>query len=230
VPSESLSAQSPPARGGGATEKTPREVPPESLRRLDIRYFCGLVEKSDRRPGRFDFQFWNDLGRFLFSSWGYGSGRKAKICPTMINSAGARTDSVSRLARARQGLRMVAPFEILDGGPASLHLPDFIEQEHLAQLTPVKVVCGRRSVREYVKLRAREDLDLEVYSFAALCVLGRAALRGLVELVGLLKRPPNGPGGGNTADSGGDPGPVRIRAGTSRRSNWVKGWRQKNSV
>jgi phage terminase large subunit GpA-like protein len=125
--------------------------------------------------------------------------------------------------------RIFARLKIPAAGPGFMHLPDFIEEEYLAQLTAEKAVRrykrGRGTVREYVKIRARnEALDLEVYALAALYVMGQATLRKLGELAEALKVPP-GPGdGGNTGGSGGDPGPQRGPAGGGRRSNWVQGW------
>jgi phage terminase large subunit GpA-like protein len=61
-----------------------------------------------------------------------------------------------------------------------------VDTEYLAQLTAEKAirkyVKGRGAVREWVKLRERnEALDLEVYSLAALYILGSAFVRSLPE-------------------------------------------------
>jgi phage terminase large subunit GpA-like protein len=75
---------------------------------------------------------------------------------------------------------------ITSPGPGYLHLPDWVDAEYLAQLTAEKAirkyVKGRGAVREWVKLRERnEALDLEVYSLAALYILGPAFVRSLPE-------------------------------------------------
>jgi phage terminase large subunit GpA-like protein len=125
--------------------------------------------------------------------------------------------------------RIFARLKIPAHGPGYMHLPDFIDEEYLLQLTAEKAVRrykrGRGTVREYVKTRARnEALDLEVYALAALYVLGQATLRRLGELAEDLKKPPEEPGGGNKGGSGGDAGPGRGRSGGGRGSNWVNKW------
>jgi phage terminase large subunit GpA-like protein len=69
-------------------------------------------------------------------------------------------------------------------GPGFVHLPDWVDEEYVAQLTAEKAirkyVKGRGAVREWVKLRERnEALDLEVYALAALYIGGAAFLRSL---------------------------------------------------
>jgi phage terminase large subunit GpA-like protein len=121
--------------------------------------------------------------------------------------------------------RIFARLKIPAPGPGYIHLPDFIEDEYLAQLTAEKAVRrykkGRGTVREYIKTRARnEALDLEVYALAALYVLGQATIRKLGEMAEALKKPPEKPPeGGGTAPAGGSARPSR------QGSNWVQGWR-----
>jgi phage terminase large subunit GpA-like protein len=84
---------------------------------------------------------------------------------------------------------------IASPGPGYLHLPDWVDAEYLAQLTAEKAirkyVKGRGAVREWVKLRERnEALDLEVYSLAALYILGPAFVRALPEHAARLAQPP----------------------------------------
>lgn len=85
-------------------------------------------------------------------------------------------------------LRSTAP------GPGYLHLPDWVDEEYLAQLTAEKAirkyVKGRGAVREWVKLRERnEALDLEVYALAALYIGGQSLLRSLDERAARFARP-----------------------------------------
>ncbi len=124
--------------------------------------------------------------------------------------------------------RIFARMKIPGPGPGYMHLPDFAEDEYLAQLTSEKAVRryrrGKGTVREYLKTRARnEALDLEVYALAALYVLGQAAIRKLGELAAALRVPPTDPpvggSGGQQGGSGGSPG----RPGGG--SSWVQGWR-----
>jgi phage terminase large subunit GpA-like protein len=77
-----------------------------------------------------------------------------------------------------------------------MHLPDFVDDEYLAQLTAEKRVRrirkGGRIVREYVKTRARnEALDLEVYALAALYTAGPWRLKALGELAKQMSAPPD---------------------------------------
>lgn len=123
--------------------------------------------------------------------------------------------------------RIFARMKIPAPGPAYMHLPDWADDEYLAQLTSEKAVRryrrGRGTIREYIKTRARnEALDLEVYALAALYSLGPGTLRRLGEMAEALKvkpiDPPAGPTGGSGGPSG---GPARGSGGSS----WVEGWR-----
>jgi phage terminase large subunit GpA-like protein len=127
--------------------------------------------------------------------------------------------------------RIFARMKIPGAGPGFMHLPDFAEDEYLAQLTSEKAVRryrrGKGTIREYIKTRARnEALDLEVYALAALYVLGQARIRKLGELAAALRlpldKPPTGGSGGQGGGSGGSSGgPGRAGGGSS----WVQGWR-----
>jgi phage terminase large subunit GpA-like protein len=123
--------------------------------------------------------------------------------------------------------RIFARMKIPGPGPGFMHLPDFVEDEYLAQLTSEKAVRryrrGKGTTREYIKTRARnEALDLEVYALAALYVLGQATIRKLGELAAALRLPPTEPSGGPQGGSGGpSEGPGRAGGGSS----WVQGWR-----
>jgi phage terminase large subunit GpA-like protein len=74
--------------------------------------------------------------------------------------------------------RIFARLKIPSPGPAYAHLPDWIDEEYLEQLTSERAIRkykrGKGMVREYVKTRSRnEALDLEVYALAALYSLGK---------------------------------------------------------
>jgi len=85
-------------------------------------------------------------------------------------------------------LRITSP------GPGFVHLPDWADEEYLAQLTAEKAIRkymkGRGAVREWIKLRERnEALDLEVYALAALHILGQPFIRGLAARAAKLALP-----------------------------------------
>jgi phage terminase large subunit GpA-like protein len=87
--------------------------------------------------------------------------------------------------------RIFARMKIPAPGPGFMHLPDWIDEEYLQQLTAEKAVRryrkGRGAIREYIKTRSRnEALDLEVYALAALYSLGAQTLRELKARADLL--------------------------------------------
>jgi phage terminase large subunit GpA-like protein len=123
--------------------------------------------------------------------------------------------------------RIFARLRIAAPGPGYVHLPEWAEDEYLAQLTAEKAIRrykrGRGIVREYVKMRARnEALDLEVYALAALYVLGHQALRRLGELAAELNLPPDTPQSGTGGPGEGGPAQGGPRSG--KRSGWVYGY------
>ena len=81
---------------------------------------------------------------------------------------------------------VLSRLRITSPGPGYVHLPDWVDEEYLAQLTAEKAirkyVKGRGAVREWVKLHERnEALDLEVCALAALYIGGPALLASLAE-------------------------------------------------
>lgn len=121
--------------------------------------------------------------------------------------------------------RIFARMKIPAPGPGFMHLPDFIEDEYIAQLTAERAVRrykkGRGTVREYIKTRARnEALDLEVYALAALCVLGPATIRKLGEMAEKLKTPPE-----EKPPSGNAPSNAGVTRPRGSGANWVQRWR-----
>jgi phage terminase large subunit GpA-like protein len=117
-------------------------------------------------------------------------------------------------------LRVSAP------GPGYVHLPEWADEEYLAQLTAEKAIRkyakGRGAVREWVKLRERnEALDLEVYALAALYISGPVVLRSLAERAAALAKPvgeavPSEPRAPTIVGS--------IAAMNRRRRGWVYDW------
>ncbi len=114
-------------------------------------------------------------------------------------------------------------------GPGYMHLPEWTDDEYVAQLTAEKAVRkyvkGRGAVREWVKLRERnEALDLEVYALAALYILGPAFVRGLRERAEMLARP------GAAQEAAPAPAAAAARLPywqrPRRQGGWVNGWRR----
>ena len=108
-----------------------------------------------------------------------------------------------------------------------MHLPEWADEEYLAQLTAEKAirkyVKGRGAVREWVKLRERnEALDLEVYALAALYIMGPATLHALGDLAARAARSP---------EEKPAPAVARPMAGTPSwmlrpRGRWMRGFRR----
>jgi phage terminase large subunit GpA-like protein len=107
-------------------------------------------------------------------------------------------------------------------GPGYMHLPEWIDQEYVDQLTAEKAirkyVKGRGAVKEWVKLRERnEALDLEVYCLAGLYILGPGFVKTLPERAARYSKEPDG------QESEEKPKP-RHRP---LRNSWVYGWRDR---
>jgi phage terminase large subunit GpA-like protein len=114
-------------------------------------------------------------------------------------------------------------------GPGYVHLPTWVDDEYLEQLTSEKAVrkyvSGRGAVREWVKLRERnEAFDLEVYALAALHICGPTVLRTLAERAAAFSQPPSGEqsrGDFIPLPDGTGPAPA---APARRKKSWVTGW------
>jgi phage terminase large subunit GpA-like protein len=120
-------------------------------------------------------------------------------------------------------LRIASP------GPGFVHLPEWVDEEYLAQLTAEKAirkyVKGRGAVREWIKLRERnEALDLEVYALAALHMMGQPFIRGLAARAAKFAVPTLGLTVGPASESrtGAGANPRRRRGSTG----WVMGWKR----
>lgn len=106
-------------------------------------------------------------------------------------------------------------------GPGYMHLPEFVDQEYLEQLTAEKALRkwtkGRGMARVWVKIRERnEAFDLEVYCLASLYILGQAVVRSLPARAAALNVPLEGEEAGE---------PAREKAPRRRRGGWVNSWR-----
>lgn len=107
-------------------------------------------------------------------------------------------------------------------GPGYCHLPDWLDEEYIRQLTAerphYKYSRHRGTVRTWVKIRDRnEALDLEVYSLAALHILGAGLIKALPERAAALSRP-IGEDGAPAQEEGKNRMPI------PRPKGWVGGW------
>ena len=121
---------------------------------------------------------------------------------------------------------VLSRLRIASPGPGYVHLPEWADEEYLAQLTAEKAirkyVKGRGAVRQWVKLRERnEALDLEVYALAALYIGGPALLRDLAGRAAKFARPAEAKREGEGPPST----PVRPPLGLRpRRRSWALNW------
>ena len=111
---------------------------------------------------------------------------RAATLPAVRSSSAPRstTPTASRYSCCASIRVVFSRLRITSHGPGFVHLPEWVDEEYLAQRTAEKAirkyVKGRGAVRERIKLRERnEALDLEVYALAALQILGHAFIRGL---------------------------------------------------
>jgi len=116
-------------------------------------------------------------------------------------------------------------------GPGFMHLPDWVDDEYLDQLTAEKgvrkYVKGRGWARVWLPIRTRnEALDLEVYALAALYIMGQPFIRELAAHAAALSKPTDKPG---PSEPTGGTGTLREpgRAFPRRRPRgWVDKWRE----
>lgn len=115
--------------------------------------------------------------------------------------------------------------KIPKAGPGYLHLPVWVDEEYLAQLTSEKVITrftAGRPKRVYEKTRPRnEALDLEVYNLAALAHLGPGVMDHLEAFAKRLGNEGEGGTDEGPAPSGVRPSPALNR---SPGSGWINGW------
>ena len=105
-------------------------------------------------------------------------------------------------------------------GPGYCHMPEWIDNEYVLQLTAEKALWkwtkGRGTVREWIKTRERnEALDLEVYCLSALYMLGPMFVKALPDEAAILSMGPS-----KIAELEQE----RQRSQSSRRSSWIYGW------
>jgi len=127
-----------------------------------------------------------------------------------------------------------ARLKIPSPGPGYYHLPSWIDDEFLEQMTSEKALRkykkGVGTIREYVKTRDRnEGLDLEVYSLAALYSLGRPTVAALGKLAEELNNHERGDPDPEPGGSGPPPAPAAPKRwsnfGNGGGGGWVNGWR-----
>lgn len=132
--------------------------------------------------------------------------------------------------------RIFSRMKIPVAGPGYMHIPDWVEEEYLHQLTSEKKVRrakrNGRITREYVKMRNRnEALDLEVYNLCALYASGHWVLKRLKTMAEELAKPADPEENQEAPEedaievesvpTGGQMAPIgRPQAGSS----WVKNW------
>lgn len=127
---------------------------------------------------------------------------------------------------------------IPERGAGYIHLPDWADDELIAQLTAEKAirkyVGGKGSVRTWVKTRERnEALDCSCYALAALRILGSEFARHLGARAARLAIPVQP--AGNAADPAPTPSLPSPAAGVAapaksarrrRTSSWINSWRR----
>jgi phage terminase large subunit GpA-like protein len=115
-------------------------------------------------------------------------------------------------------------------GPGYIHLPEWVDEEYVQQLTAEKAIRKwykhKGTLRDWIKTRERnEALDLEVYALAALYIGGAMFIRSLGDRAERLSRPGTAPvaepePGTPTAAEPGNIAPRRPRGG------WIDSWRR----
>jgi phage terminase large subunit GpA-like protein len=110
-----------------------------------------------------------------------------------------------------------------------MHMPEWIDAEYVAQLTAEKAlrkyVKGRGSVRQWVKIRERnEGLDLEVYCLASLYILGPQVIRALPQRAARWAIPPESALLKDAAQAA--EAPPQSRPRPAARGGWVRKWRR----
>lgn len=116
-----------------------------------------------------------------------------------------------------------------ESGPGYIHIPDWMDREHIDQLTAEELITslkGGRPKREWVKRRDRNEfLDLVTYAFCLLHALGPAVVRNLgataLELMATHK--PEEPPDESAAEGESDPSPEPPPLPPRRRSSWMRG-------
>ncbi|MEX1185308.1 MAG: phage terminase large subunit family protein [Gemmatimonadaceae bacterium] len=107
--------------------------------------------------------------------------KHAKLTLIHVGSFAAKEVFLSRMAK------------IIEEGPGYVHIPDWMDQEHLEQLTAEKLftkLIGGVPKRVWLKKRDRnEQLDLFVLAYAALHQLGPAVRKQLGALAAAYKGP-----------------------------------------
>ena len=127
---------------------------------------------------------------------------------------------------------VVSRLQVRGPGPGFMHLPDWVDDEYLEQLTAEKAVRkyvkGRGLARVWLQIRPRnEALDLEVYALAALYILGQPFVRDLASRAEKFSKPTGKKEGGE----GSPPATGTLREPgrafpQRQRRGWVDRWRE----
>lgn len=122
--------------------------------------------------------------------------------------------------------------------PGYMHMPDWIDEDYVAQLTAErpyrKYVRGRGSVRAWSLPggRRNEALDQEVYALAGLYILGQGFIRGLGARAARYAQPvlglgaPTGVPGETGPPAPAAPATPGQHPAAPRRGGWVTRWRR----
>lgn len=121
---------------------------------------------------------------------------------------------------------VLSRLQVAAPGSGFVHLPAWLDDEFLEQLTSEKAVRrylkGRGAVRVWVKTRERnEAFDLMVYALAAFKIAGENVARTIRERAARLAQP------GTAAAPVEDVADGTVRAPVQRpKGSWVQGWRR----
>jgi phage terminase large subunit GpA-like protein len=158
---------------------------------LDFQPAVTLIDSGAHSDSVYDFVMPRQHGRRVYACKGVdylakpglvaeGSTRKMNIRLFMIGTYAAKD-------------RIFARLQIEQPGPGYLHLPEWVTDEYLSQLTgekkiPVMIKRTRTTKRIYVKTHNRnEALDLMVYSHGALAVLQQFVAPQIYHDLGAVK-------------------------------------------
>lgn len=133
---------------------------------------------------------------------------------------------------------VISRFQISAPGPGYIHLPEWVDEEVLAQLASEravrKYVRGRGSVRVWLKQRERnEGLDMTVYAFGGLYIafpVASSRSRMLEERAGRWASPsddqPSGPqAGSGPAPTESGPSGAPVLPSRFKQGSWIRGYR-----
>jgi phage terminase large subunit GpA-like protein len=140
-----------------------------------LRPIITLIDSGDHSDSVYDFVLPRQHGRLVFACKGVDFLSK----PGLASQGTTKREKIRLWTIATYACkdRILARLKIAKPGPGYVHLPDWVTDEYLEQLTseakvPIKNKTTRQTRHVYVKTAARnEALDLTVYAHGALFVL-----------------------------------------------------------